>query len=244
MAINAQIISDAAGTRRVAFLAPNLGYAQAVVRKMRKDLDKEGIEYDSYSGETKGEPYLNTNHIQVKFIYSDPVTWNNFTLSGYTMIFGKKELLRAAREKFLRANLPIGDTFVQRYIIEFENGDWSKTIDKPKATYLPEISKVHFNPPMTIVLWEDGTKTTVKCQEDDAYSDEVGLALCIAKKALGNKGNFNNVFSKWVPDCEIDIKPIMPDNPLTRLAATLFPTYPSTTTKLHHNNKEEDSLND
>lgn len=124
------------------------------------------------------------------------------------MIFGEKKLLQTAREKFLRANLPIETKSIQSYIIEFEHGDWSKTIDKPKTSYLPEISKVHFNPPMTIVLWDDGTKTTVKCQEDDAYSDEVGLALCIAKKALGNKGNFNNVFRKWVPEVDDSCEPI------------------------------------
>lgn len=49
-------------------------------------------------------------------------------------------------------------------------------------------------------MWSDGTKTTVKCQEGDEYSKEVGLALCISKKALGNKPNFNNVFKKWIPE--------------------------------------------
>lgn len=62
-----------------------------------------------------------------------------------------------------------------------------------------EINDVIFNDPATIVLWGDGTKTVVKCQEDDIYSEETGLALCIAKKALGNKGNFNEVFKKWIP---------------------------------------------
>lgn len=65
-----------------------------------------------------------------------------------------------------------------------------------------EIRDVIFNNPATIVIWADGTKTVVKCQEDDVYSEEVGLALCFAKKALGNKSNFNNVFKKWVPEKE------------------------------------------
>lgn len=65
-----------------------------------------------------------------------------------------------------------------------------------------EIRDVIFNDPATIVIWADGTKTVVKCQEDDVYSEEVGLALCFAKKALGNKSNFNNVFKKWVPEKE------------------------------------------
>ena len=63
-----------------------------------------------------------------------------------------------------------------------------------------EINAVIFNDPATIVLWGDGTKTVVKCQEGDDYSKETGLALCIAKKALGNKGNFNEIFKKWIPE--------------------------------------------
>lgn len=63
-----------------------------------------------------------------------------------------------------------------------------------------DISKVIFQNPATIVFWADGTKTVVKCQEGDLYSQEVGLALCFAKKALGNAGNFNNTFKKWLPD--------------------------------------------
>lgn len=60
------------------------------------------------------------------------------------------------------------------------------------------VERVIFNPPATIVLWEDGTKTVVKCSEDDDYSREMGLALCYMKKALGNKGNYNNVFRRWI----------------------------------------------
>ena len=65
--------------------------------------------------------------------------------------------------------------------------------------YVPSIKKVIFNNPATIVIWNDGTKTTVKCSERDEYSEEVGLAMCISKKALGNKGNFNEVFKKHIP---------------------------------------------
>lgn len=69
-----------------------------------------------------------------------------------------------------------------------------------------EIKKVYFNDPVTVVLWADGTKTVVKCQEGDVYSKETGLALCFAKKALGNKGNFNDIFHKWIPEEE---KPVV-----------------------------------
>lgn len=64
--------------------------------------------------------------------------------------------------------------------------------------FLPGINKVIFNDPATIVFWDDGVKTVVKCQEGDEYSKEQGLALCIAKKCLGNKGNYNDIFKRWI----------------------------------------------
>lgn len=62
------------------------------------------------------------------------------------------------------------------------------------------IEKVIFNNPATIVIWKDGTKTIVKCQPGDTYDKELGLALCISKKYFGNKGNFNEIFKKWIPE--------------------------------------------
>lgn len=62
------------------------------------------------------------------------------------------------------------------------------------------IKKVIFNNPATIVIWSDNTKTVVKCQPYDTYSKELGLAMCISKKFLGNKGNFNEEFKKWIPE--------------------------------------------
>lgn len=78
------------------------------------------------------------------------------------------------------------------------------------------IKKAIFNPPATIVLWEDGTKTVVKCQMCGAcigkvdasmefhpcFDPEKGLAMCIAKRALGNKGNYYNEFKKWLKENE------------------------------------------
>jgi hypothetical protein len=62
-----------------------------------------------------------------------------------------------------------------------------------------QIKKVIFNKPATIALWEDGTKTVVKCGKDDIFDEEKGLAMAISKKAFGNTGNFNEIFKKWIP---------------------------------------------
>ena len=45
------------------------------------------------------------------------------------------------------------------------------------------------------VVWADGTHTTVHCQSGDEWDDEKALAMCFTKKALGNKGNFNDKFN-------------------------------------------------
>lgn len=58
-----------------------------------------------------------------------------------------------------------------------------------------EIKEVIFHDPATIVYWEDGTKTVVKCQ-DEEFDKEKGLLAAIAKKVYGNKGNFNNIIKK------------------------------------------------
>lgn len=62
--------------------------------------------------------------------------------------------------------------------------------------YLPSIKKVIFNKPATIVIWGDNTKTVVKCADGEEYSEEVGLAMCIAEKYCGNYSQFKKVVRK------------------------------------------------
>lgn len=63
-----------------------------------------------------------------------------------------------------------------------------------------EIKKVIFNNPATIVYWNDGSKTVVKCQDGDTFDKEKGLSLAICKRLIGtnkSKSNFNDIFKKW-----------------------------------------------
>ena len=73
---------------------------------------------------------------------------------------------------------------------------WMLTNSDGVMLSVPLIKKVIFNDPATIVLWSDNTKTVVKC-ENEEYDKEKGLAMAIAKKALGNKGNYYNAIKKW-----------------------------------------------
>ena len=69
-----------------------------------------------------------------------------------------------------------------------------------------KIEKVIFNDPATIVMWNDGTKTVVKCQENDTFDHEKGLAMCIAKRFIGLKDfykAFNPAFDKWLENLTV-----------------------------------------
>ena len=63
-----------------------------------------------------------------------------------------------------------------------------------------EIKNVYFNYPVTVVIWNDGTKTIVRCSENDFYDPEKGLAMAIVKKVYGNDNSFHKIFKKWIPE--------------------------------------------
>ena len=66
-----------------------------------------------------------------------------------------------------------------------------------------EIKKVIFNDPATIVIWANGAKTVVKAQ-NEKYDPEKGLAMAFAKRALGGKGSYYDVFKQWLPNEKVD----------------------------------------
>lgn len=74
--------------------------------------------------------------------------------------------------------------------------------NKPRKFAIPEIKKVIFNPPATIIFWMDNSKTVVKAQNDEPFDPEKGMALAICKKLFGNKGNYFNEFKKWTEPYE------------------------------------------
>ena len=61
------------------------------------------------------------------------------------------------------------------------------------------IEKVIYNPPATIILWNDGTKTMAKCDKEDTYDRATGFMLCVLKKKYGNK-TVKKMFNRYVYD--------------------------------------------
>lgn len=91
----------------------------------------------------------------------------------------------------------------RREMIEWNWDSLYFAIPKCKTINPDDIEGVYFNDKKmtTVIKWKDGTTSKVKTQVDkgDTYNPETGMAMCICKKALGNKGNFNEVFKKWLP---------------------------------------------
>lgn len=96
----------------------------------------------------------------------------------------KMEVMRIQYERFCPDELPISK--VTGYINE----------KLPVMPY-PGIKKVIFNNPATIILWNDGTRTVVKCNERDTYDPEKGFAMAISEKVLGSYTGFKREMAKW-----------------------------------------------
>lgn len=63
-----------------------------------------------------------------------------------------------------------------------------------------EIKEVIFNDPATIVYFNDGTKTVVKCGKSDTFDKEKGLAMALLKRIQGNDGSYNEIFKRFIKE--------------------------------------------
>lgn len=105
-------------------------------------------------------------------------------------------------EKYRRImHYPAASTINVSYI-DYCDNDISSTTNIRRLLrlpYFPKIERVIFNGPATIVFWQDDTKTVVKCREGDTFDPEKGIAMAIAKKALGNEDGYYEDIKKWLP---------------------------------------------
>ena len=62
---------------------------------------------------------------------------------------------------------------------------------------VPKIKQVIFDDPATVVLWDDGTKTVVHAR-DEEFDEEKGLAMAIARKALGNDREYYTYMQRHI----------------------------------------------
>lgn len=193
--------------KNVLFLAPIRKYAETTVKNITEILNKYDIEYTvlgHYSDKIVLTTQSEREDVKVTLLWKDPSEYSDVIRGRhFDAVYGKQELVNAFMIKcgmFVGIRTP--NMSLSRYILTCSEAvsDTNKnsSLSEKEFGYIPEIKNAYFNDPVTVVMWSDGTKTMVKCQDGDTYSKEVGLALCISKKALGNKPNFNNVFKKFI----------------------------------------------
>lgn len=90
--------------------------------------------------------------------------------------------------EYTDAGLKIVGTLVPRsprgYMKACIHDKYANYLESKRSTGL--YKKIIINPPATIVIWNDGTKTVVKATENDIYDPEKGVALCFLKKYFGS----------------------------------------------------------
>lgn len=88
------------------------------------------------------------------------------------------------------------ETVLKRRISNTMYGAYSNHVNC-NCFFIPQIKNVIFNPPATIVFWNDGTKTVVKCQKGDEFNLEKGITMAFFKKMHGNRGHYFEEIKKW-----------------------------------------------
>ena len=70
----------------------------------------------------------------------------------------------------------------------------------PPMWSVPDIDRVVFNDPATIVFWEDGTKTVVKCAKDQTFERYAGFIAACAKKMFGSTSRAKAIMEECAYD--------------------------------------------
>lgn len=65
---------------------------------------------------------------------------------------------------------------------------------------IPDIDRVVFNEPATIVFWMDGTKTVVKCMKGEKFERYAGFAAACMKKMFGSTSRAKAVMDELAYD--------------------------------------------
>lgn len=150
----------------------------------------------------------------MEFCFFHPITKRNFKIMVYIYDFyDEKDLEKYLIEKVKKEFALDGHNnhldallYANHYLEEKEKNImptksfYENLYFKPSFT-ISNIKKVIFSDPVTVVIWENGTKTIVRA-ENEPFDPEKGLAMAICKKALGtnkSKSNYYDIFKKWLP---------------------------------------------
>lgn len=157
----------------------------------------ETFEYDIYKLELKFDKYT----VIVGYVFSEKKYFLQI-YDGYLLMweeyFTEKKIVIKILNFLKDDNMPVNGTvdFSELTSFRLDNNPDFRFVEVPERR-LPEIKKVIFNNPATIVIWEDGTKTISKICKGDKYDEKMGLYVCIAKKVMGGNGEINRLVKEY-----------------------------------------------
>jgi hypothetical protein len=159
-----------------------------------------------FDEQLKAEGFFEPPRYRVDYtkMYKNYDLFSNIDPNAGVLIYDGDSDIKISKEYREEIRKIVADQFGLPYSVLKAADDIVETHDNEGENDMrlrvPEIKKVIFNKPAVIVLWKDGTKTIVKAQGKSRYDKEKGLAMAIAKKALGNEGNYYNEFRKWLEE--------------------------------------------
>ena len=108
--------------------------------------------------------------------------------------------------EFFGAKLKVNEVDIQQRFLEpgrvLINAEFVKSCNINLLCGSLDIDHVIFNGPATIVFWNDGTKTVVKCADGEHYDKRVAIMWCIIKKNFGSVSSINKNLDKLIDDAE------------------------------------------
>lgn len=189
----------------------------AVVRKIYGE-EHCNVLIDGFDNPHEDDPTIIFHYIQLAPWLDDNQKTSDAALSRYLKY--KTNWYKKEVTKYYSNDVTTTENSLFHYGIPCQSGryPWVNAVfntTRTVQTIIPEIKNIIYNDPATIVFWEDGTKTVVKCK-NEKFDPEKGLAMAFSKKMLGNKGNYYNVFKKWLPDEKPNttvpiVKKLLPD---------------------------------
>lgn len=69
--------------------------------------------------------------------------------------------------------------------------------DDPPFWGIPDVRRIVFSGPATIVFWEDNTKTIVKCMEGEKFERYAGFAAACMKKMFGSTSRAKSIMEEY-----------------------------------------------
>ncbi len=83
---------------------------------------------------------------------------------------------------------------------EWPEPDYNAELEDAEPVSPFAIKNVIFSNPCTIVFWKDGTKTIVRCGENEYYDPEKGIAMALMRKVYGPRHSYMKVLGPYIEE--------------------------------------------